>query len=50
MFDEVYCFLKKFRNEGADDEKINQEAIKRFGKENMRFCFDIDQLIFMELF
>lgn len=34
----------------SDDEKINKEAIKKFGKENLKYCFDVDQLIFMEKF
>jgi len=42
--------LSQKRKQGEDDEKINLEAQKLFGKENSKYCFDIDQLIFMERF
>lgn len=32
MFNELYNFLSFHRDNGNDDEKINNEAVKKFGK------------------
>lgn len=50
-FDDVYSFLRKApRNtRGKDDGKQLMEALRdKFGKDNLTFCFQVDQFIFLE--
>ncbi len=50
MFVKMYDFMKKYRDEGITDEKITKKAIIKFGKENLSHIFEVDRLLFMQLY
>jgi len=40
--------LKKHRELGTPDKKIKEELESIVGKNKLSYCFDIDQIIFLE--
>ncbi len=48
LFDEIYEYISKLHLNGSDFKQIKLNCDQKFGKQNQRHCFNIEQLIFQE--
>lgn len=44
----VYEFMKNHRQKGTADKKIFEEARSNWGPQASKYCFEVDQLLFLE--
>lgn len=47
-FGDVYSFLKASKRDGCEGSELYEALRERFGKNELSFCFQVDQLIFLE--
>ena len=47
-FGDVYSFLKASKRDGCEGSELYEALRERFGKNELSFCFQVDQFIFLE--
>jgi len=48
LFAKIYDFLNQHKAKSTAESELNKLAVSQFGKANLQFFMDVDQLIFLE--
>ncbi len=48
LFTRIYDFLSQHKAKNTAESELNKLAVGQFGKANLQFFMDVDQLIFLE--